>query len=114
MSPSTNRTVRAAWILWVLALVALFGLNALAPDHSYSKNGDSSDEIELSQSADDALKPGRIFNPQPFLHPTPTGEIGFLDSSSLFLCIETARQLTAAQSLRGVVQGRAPPAGSLT
>jgi hypothetical protein len=112
MSPTPNRTVRAAWIPWVLALVALFGLNALAPDHSNSKIGESSDDIELSQVAHDAQKLGRIFNPQIFLHPTPSGEIGLLDSSSLFLCIETGRELTAVPSLRGAVQGRAPPAGS--
>lgn len=114
MNSSDHRPVRAILIPWVIAFVALFGLNALAQDHARSKKNESSDEIGLSQLADAPQTPGRIFNPVVFVAPDPADEIGFLNSSGLFLCIETHRDLPLAQSLRGMVQGRAPPGTSLS
>jgi len=114
MSTSVNRTVRTALIPWVFAIVALFGLNALAPDHSLSKKSDSPDEIGLSQLPQNAQTPGRIFNPHVFLEHAPSDRIGFLNSSSLFLCIETRRDHPLLQSPGGAVQGRAPPEASLS
>ena len=114
MSSSTNRTVRAALIPWVIALVALFGWNALVPDLSNSKKNDSPDEIGLSQIAHNAHATGRTFNPHVFLEPSTSDGIGFLKSSSLFLCIEARRDQPALQSTRGAVQGRAPPESSLS
>ena len=114
MTRPTHRTVRTALIPWVIALVALFGLNVLIPDYSDSKKSESPDEIGLSQLAHHTQATGRFFNPQVFLDPSLSDGIGFLNSSSLFLCIENRRDILVIQSLPGAVQGRAPPVNLLS
>lgn len=109
MSSSDHRPVRSVLIPWFIAFVALFGLNALAPDFSRSKKSESSDEIGFSQLADTAQSPGRIFNPLALPAPAPSDGIGHGNSTGVFLCIETRRDLAVVESLRGTNQGRAPP-----
>jgi hypothetical protein len=109
MDSMDHRPLRTAWIPWVIALVALFGVNALIPDQSRSRRNETSEEIGISQLADNAQAPGRITHPLIFLIPDFSGKSGFLSASSSILHIETRRDLPAVQSLEGAVQGRAPP-----
>ncbi|MES2924996.1 MAG: hypothetical protein V4819_25800 [Verrucomicrobiota bacterium] len=114
MNSTDNRPVRTALIPWVVALVALLALNALAPDHSLARKSESSKGIGLSQLADSDQAPGRIFNPLLFLAPAPFAGTGFLNRSSLLLYSENRRDLPLMRCLEGAVQGRAPPASSLS
>jgi hypothetical protein len=109
MTPSGHRPVRTALIPWVIALVALLGINVLVPDHSRSRRNEASDEIGLSQLPDNALPAGRTSNPLVCHAPGSPEWIGFLSFPWLFLCIEVRRDLPAVESFRGTVQGRAPP-----
>jgi len=100
--------MRTALIPWVIALVALFGLNAIAPNHSLTKKSDSLRGIGLSQQSADIQTPGRFSNSLAYVAPTPC-DWAMAPGSSLLLCIETRMDHTVVQSLRGAVRGRAPP-----
>ena len=109
MTPSGHRPVRTALIPWVIAFVALLGINVVVPDHSRARRNEASDEIGLSQLADNAQPAGRTFNPLVFHAPGSPEWIGFLSPPWLFLCIEGRRELPTVESSRGTVHGRAPP-----
>jgi hypothetical protein len=113
MSCPDLRPARTALIPWVLALVALFGLNVFVQDHSHVGKGDAGEGMGLSQSADDAPILGRVSNPQACLAAPPAANAGFLDLPSSLLCIETRRVEPVLQSARGVLRGRAPPAARI-
>lgn len=114
MNSTDNRPVRTALIPWVVALVALLALNALAPDLSLAKKCESSKATGLSQLADSDQTLGRVSSPLLFISPAPSAGIGLLDLSSLLRCSENRRNLPLIRWLEGAVQGRAPPADSLS
>lgn len=114
MDSPDHRPLRTAWIPWVIALVVLFGVNALVPDQSRSRRDEASEEIGISQLSDHAQAPGRITHPLVFLIPDFSGKFGFLSASSSILHIETRRDLPVVQSLDGAVQGRAPPVTAIS
>jgi hypothetical protein len=109
-----HRPLRTAWIPWVFALVALFGVNALVPDQSRSRRNETAEEIGISQLADNAQAPGRITHPLVFLIPDLSNQSGFPCASSSILHIETHRDLPVVRSLEGAVQGRAPPVAAIS
>lgn len=113
MNSPDNGLIRTALIPWVIALVTLFGVNALVPDQSRSRRHETSDEIGISQLADSAQAPGRIYNPQVFLVPDFSSQFGVLSSSSSIQRIESRRDMPVVQPLGGAVQGRAPPEASI-
>jgi len=109
MSSSDPRSARTALIPWVIALVALFGMNAFVQDHSRIGKGDSADGMGLSQVADDAQILGRVASSQAHLAPSPSTQAGFLGLTSSLLGIEICRIAPAFQAVRGALRGRAPP-----
>jgi hypothetical protein len=111
---SPNDHHRTAWIPWVFALVALFGVNALVPDHSRSRRHETSDEIGISQVADNSQSPGRTFQPLVLLSPDSAHLLGFLNPTSSYLRIGAIGEIPVAQTLDGTAQGRAPPAGFIS
>ncbi len=98
-------------IPWVIALVTLFGWNAIAPDHSRSRKDDWATGIERYKLADNDQIPGRAFNPLVFLAPHPSGGTYSLDLPSMLLRIETRHHQAAFQIREGAIRGRAPPFG---
>lgn len=114
MDSPDHRSLRTAWIPWVIALVALFGVNAVVPDQSRSRRTETSEEIGLSQLADNSQTPGRISHPLVFLIPDFSRQSGPLGASSSILPIESRRDLPAFRSIEGAVQGRAPPVTAIS
>jgi len=110
MTVFDHRSVRTVLTPWVIAIVALFGLNALVPDQSHARESDSSDGIGLMKLADYAQTPGRITNPLVFLAPPPSGGTCSVGLASLFLRIETRRDQPVFHFCEGANRGRAPPA----
>jgi len=113
MSSSDHRPIRTALIPWVIALVALFGLNALAPIFSITKKSECPEGVGLSQLADDGQIPGRITSPLIYLDPPPTDGARFRGFAWVLQRIETRRDHPVAQLLGGAIRGRAPPADFL-
>jgi hypothetical protein len=111
MTNLDHRPFRTVLIPWVIALVTLIGLNALAPDHARVRKNDPSGEMGLSQLADDAATPGRICSLQTLPAPHPADGIRALCLSSRLVLIEERRGQAVFQALEGAAQGRAPPAG---
>lgn len=110
MDSTDPRPLRNALIPWVIALLVLFGWNALAQDHARLRKLDSSDEVGLSALVDAPPTPGRTFNPLLFIAPNPAARITLLDRTTRFLCVEIRRELPVVSPLHDSVQGRAPPA----
>lgn len=97
-------------IPWVITLLALFGWNALAPEHGRIRKGDSLGEIGLSQISDEPEIASRVANPELLL---PTGRCTLWmeprPAWSLILISKRA-PLHLGQNPAGEVRGRAPPA----
>jgi hypothetical protein len=100
-------------IPWVVALVALFGLNALAPGCFNTKKSESPEGIGLCQPADEVAIPARVSNPLVYCEPSPSDRARFLALFLGLLRIETHRDQPAVEALEGAPQGRAPPAPAL-
>lgn len=113
MSSSDHRPIRTALIPWVIALVALFGLNALVPIFSITKKSECPEGVRLSQLADDGQIPGRVTSPLVYLEPPPANGARFHGSAWVLRRIETRRDQPVVQTLDGAVRGRAPPAKAL-
>jgi hypothetical protein len=111
MPASTDRPLHAVLIPWVIALVALIGLNAVVPDYSRTRKNDSNGETGLSQPADAPPAPGHISSPLVFLIPHVTCRAAILVSH--VVCLEVFRAERPAALPQGAVHGRAPPTGSI-
>jgi len=111
MTLANHRSYRAVLIPWVITLVTLVGLNALAPNHGRIRKNDSTEITGLSQLTDDALSPARVSNLPLFLSPQLTESDWAMSLASQLLCIETLRRQTPLQARDGAIRGRAPPAG---
>ena len=109
MTLSDHRTCRAVLIPWVITLVALVGLNALAPNHGRIRKSESLDIAGLSQLTDDAQTPARVSNLPVFPAPHLSGSDWAMSLTSQLLSVETLRQQAPFQSRDGTVRGRAPP-----
>ena len=109
MTISNHRSCRAVLIPWVITLVALVGMNALAPNHARMRKTESSDIARLSQLSDEAQTPARVSNLPVFLAPQLTVSDWAMSLMSQFLCMETHRQQPPLQARKGAMRGRAPP-----
>jgi hypothetical protein len=109
MIASDHRTGNRTMIPWVLALVALIGINALVSAHSRGRMREVSEEIGLSQIADDAQSLARVSSPLILFSPRHSEAVGGFGLSSKLLLIGNSRVDSVATSLEGAVHGRAPP-----
>ncbi len=110
MTEEEKRTPRNAWIPWVLALVALLGLNAICGDYSRTRRDESPDGVGLSLAAKDSATAGRVSDPLMLAPPGPRLEA----SANLIVVtrfgIMALEERIPATMRRGAMQGRAPPA----
>lgn len=109
MTLEETRTPRNAWIPWVLALVALLGLNAICGDYTRARRDESPDGVGLSLAAKDNGSVGRMVDPVVLAPPGPRLEA----PSNVVVAVRMGRIADgdAAPSTlrRGAMQGRAPP-----
>ncbi len=96
-------------IPWVMALIALVGLNALAPIHRLTKKHESSHESGLSEFSDDVQIRGRFSDPLVFSEPESGDEAGMNPSLRPVPRLETQSAQPHARATGGAVLGRAPP-----
>jgi hypothetical protein len=109
MSRVESRPLHGALIPWVIALVAMLGLNSLAPELARSARRDAPDGIKPTELAQQTPA-GRILNLQISADPSPLNGIRFRSPAGVFLSIECRVDAPVAQSFAGAVRGRAPPA----
>lgn len=109
MQLTDERSTPTAWIPWILALAAVFGWTALAPDHLTVGKGKRQDGMGLVQVADDLPAPGIASHPLAGLVPSVGGEGRPPGISGRLLAIEVVREAPPTAVRRGRVQGRAPP-----
>ena len=100
---------RIAWIPWVLAVVALLGINAPSRDDSPVRRNDTIDGVGLSVAAKDLGTAGRVSDPLIFGPPPQPINTVHLDPGSTFLKLEAGDEFDAAGMRHGVARGRAPP-----
>lgn len=100
---------RIAWIPWVLAVVALLGINALGGEDSPVRRKDTVDGVRLSVAAKDLCSSGRVADPLKFVPPPQPIDTVHLDPGSTFVKLEATKDFILASLRSGVARGRAPP-----
>jgi len=100
---------RIAWIPWVLAVVALLGINALSGNDSQLGPNDNGDGVGLSVAAKDLWTAGRVSDPLIFGPPPQPINTVHLDPGSTFVKLEAGKNFIPASLRHGVARGRAPP-----
>jgi hypothetical protein len=103
------RRHRSAWILWVLAVVALFGINAFSRDDSRVRRNEMVDGVGISVAAKDLGTDGRVFDPLVFGPPAPLAGTAGPDPGSKFVELEAGKDFEPASLHHGAARGRAPP-----
>lgn len=109
MSSPDERHLRVALIPWIIALVALFGWQSLAPDHSQVRKAPRTDGVGLSQVADDDGAPGTLPNRLVPLALAPPSGIVLPEVVTSELGIEELHELPVVPWRGLSIQGRAPP-----
>jgi hypothetical protein len=103
------RQHRIAWIPWVLAVVALLGINALSRDDSRVRLNETDDGVGISFAAKDLGTIGRVSYPLVFGPPAPLTETVCHDTGSKFVKLEAGKDFDPAGLRHGAARGRAPP-----
>ena len=99
---------RVAWIPWVLALVALLGVNTLMRDDCGTRRNETFDGVGLSAAAKDPGSVGRSSDLLVVGPPAPKESVCD-DPESKFLKLETGSSFEPASSHHEAARGRAPP-----
>jgi hypothetical protein len=107
MPVTRDRPIHAAMILWAIALVALIGLNAIAPDYLRARKNDSSGGTGISQPLDIQPATGHTVNPLVFQSSNQDCLTVILVSR--LLAIEHFAENPPSEFSHGAVRGRAPP-----
>jgi len=103
-------TASPALIPWIIALTLLFGANVLTPDLLSSEKRGPTKDASFTQAADGFHLAGRAHSPLLKLPALGWDDVEFFGSGCSLLLPVPASDPWVAQSKRGVVQGRAPPA----
>lgn len=110
MSLPENKTIRLAVIPWIMAIIALIGLSALASVHRFTKKLESSQESAISELSDEAQPGGRVSGPLVLIEPA-TEEVTIpAVTYTLVPHIVPPSVLIVPDFKAGKIQGRAPPA----
>lgn len=109
MSADRQRPLRNVMIPWVITLLALFGWNALAPEHARTRKGDGLGGIGLSQIADEPELACRVANPEVFSPPGCDALWMNLSPAWDLVLISKSRPWCMERFPSGKVRGRAPP-----
>lgn len=109
MSVPEHKTIRTALIPWILAIVALVGLNALASVHRFTKKDESSHESAISELSDEVVAGIRVSEPLVYIEPSAEEE-GPAALSWTPVPYLAAPGIVIPTGVRiGGVRGRAPP-----
>ncbi|RYD23309.1 MAG: hypothetical protein EOP88_04670 [Verrucomicrobiaceae bacterium] len=109
MSLPEHKTIRTALIPWIVAIVALIGLNALASVHRFTKKDESSHESAISELSDEVVAGIRVSEPLVYIEPAAAEE---KPSALVWTPVPhvAAPGVFISTGVRiGGVQGRAPP-----
>lgn len=96
-------------IPWVMAIIALIGLNALASVHRFTKKQESAHETAISELSDEVQARGRVADPLVYIEPTTAAEGTPATPSTLVPRMDSHAVLIDSGVQGGRVQGRAPP-----
>lgn len=107
-----SRQHHIAWIPWVLALVALLGVDAVGKQTSQGRLNDTADELGMSVCAKAGGTTGRAADPVVLGAPVPLIDTAILNPECTFLKLQTAENLIQESQRQGWVRGRAPPGGA--
>ncbi len=97
-------------IPWIIALALLFGASVSTPDRRLGDKQDISMEAMVSQAADEAQLPGRSTSPLLKIPSIPWEYSVLSAQASSLLRVDHTSGHWVRQLVRGVAQGRAPPA----
>lgn len=97
------------WAPWVIALLALFGLDTPCKSESWTRRNDSIDGVGISLASPDLGSPGRTADPLVFGPPFSRIDTSCRDQNAWFVKLEARGEEKPAAMLRGAMHGRAPP-----
>lgn len=109
MSVPEHKTIRTALIPWVMAIVTLIGLNALASVHRFTKKDESSHESAISELSDEVVAGIRVSEPLVYIEPSSGEEKPSVLQWTPFPHLATPGVFIPTGVRVGGVQGRAPP-----
>ena len=109
MESEPMRQHRIAWIPWILALVALLGINAFVREDFRARRGDADDVVGLSIPAKNLGTTGRFSDPLVFGPPPAPIDTAPRDCVPVFVKLDAGEDFDPASMRRGVARGRAPP-----
>lgn len=104
-----NKTIRVAMIPWVMAIIALIGLNALASVHRFTKKQESGHESAISELSDEAQTRGRMADPLVYIEPTTATEGKPAGPGTHVPHVDPHAGVIDSDFKGGRVRGRAPP-----
>ncbi|RYD47936.1 MAG: hypothetical protein EOP85_04555 [Verrucomicrobiaceae bacterium] len=104
-----NKSMRLAVIPWIMAIIALVGLNALASVHRFTKKQESSHESALSELSDDVVARGGVCDPLVFVEQAASADTPTTGISPFVPVALPELRLIDTGFTTGRVQGRAPP-----
>jgi hypothetical protein len=112
MRMEVSRQHHIPWIPWILALVALLGVDAISKETSYGKLSDANDGVGLSADARVFGSVGRASDPLVLGPPAPPFDLAMHVSAGMLLKLAPGEEWVPHSLRRGSVWGRAPPFGT--
>jgi hypothetical protein len=113
MSLLDPETIRRNLPPWVVLMLGLLALNALAPTPARSRKSDPSETAGLTIKDDCASSQSRATDTTDLLSPVPLMKAGLILSVCRIPVMESDGDLPPNSSPNGEVRGRAPPSGAV-